>query len=63
VYLVEDWNHHGKGHFDGEVILEHVQTCVRSIFSTLLARGRSDAASGCKYCSNLGICKRQMCGG
>ena len=36
------------------VILGHAQTCPRSIFSTLFARGMSDAASG--YQSTVATC-------
>jgi len=34
------------------LILGHARTCRRLIFSTLFARGSSDAASGYQYCSN-----------
>ena len=37
----------------GSYILAHAQTCLRSIFSTLLARGTSDAACGYQHCSYL----------
>ena len=37
-----------------KVVLRHAQTYWRSIFSTLFARGNSDAASG--YLSTLAIC-------